>query len=140
MIFIIVGPVFNSFRNDASADSVNKVMEMYIRGTTNSSLEFRCPDVSTTSTTEGYIKLKLDVSQLLAALATLKSVVTPDPVGSLDDGTNLLQLPVGFDSLDIKMGRNRFTTRPGKSMAKQEVTVCHMPARMPTMLSTQWTR
>lgn len=121
-IFIIVGPVYNSFRNDASADSANKVMEIFIRGVVGSKLEFRCPDVPADSVDDGYIKLKVDVSQLLASSATLKSVITPDPIGALDDGENQLALPEGAENLYVKIGRNKFNTGPEEAMVKTEVT------------------
>jgi hypothetical protein len=121
VLFIIVGPVFNSFRNDASAESANKVMELFIRDQLGSKIELKCPNIPQESATDGYIKLKLDVSQLLAASATLKSVITPDPMGTYDDSDNNLVLAEG-QLLYLKLGRTKFITEASEAMVKQEVT------------------
>jgi hypothetical protein len=122
-MFIIVGPVFATYKNDASAESSNKIMELYITNTTGSKLQFKCPDIGIDDTSDGYIRVSMDVSQLLAAQASAKVVLTPDPVGYFDSGDDSLLLLNDNDTeLFGKIGRTRFGGTWLDSLEKVEIT------------------
>lgn len=97
-------------------------MEMYIGNTTGSKLQFKCPPIINDQS-EGYIRVGLDVSQLLAAQASAKMVVTPDPRGYFDSGDDsLLLLDTNDTNLYGKIGRTRFGGTWLDSFEKTEIT------------------
>ena len=77
VIFIIVGPLFVSFRRDASVDSSKKGAELFLSG---NEMFPACPSDPETVT---HVQVQLDVTQLLAAQASMRVVADFDAFGDL---------------------------------------------------------
>jgi hypothetical protein len=118
VIFIVVGPLFVRFRRDASVDSGNKGAELFLSG---NEMFPTCPSDPDSVT---HIQVQLDVTQLLAAQASMRVVADFDAFGDLVASREASTLELyDNETLAIWFGKTKTTYKWGDVLGKQEFTL-----------------
>ena len=125
MIFVIVGPVYVTYRDDASAESGAKSNYLYVGPDGETALG--CPDFPGN---ESYIYLEVNVLSLTAAQSTVKMVVDMYPVNGLAQANSRIgELNLkGNATLVMYVSKTKFTFKDGASMGKSTVEEILTPA------------
>jgi hypothetical protein len=116
VIFIIVGPLFVSFRDDASVRSSKKDTQLFLSANETFA---KCGKDD-----ETHIRVNLDVTQLLAAQASMKVVADFNPYGDLlgYDAASTLDI-YDNETLVIWFGKTKTSYQWGDVLGKQEFTL-----------------
>jgi hypothetical protein len=121
VIFVIVGPVYLSYRNDASAESAAKQNFAYVGA--DGELAVGCPEVNEDGSGDPFIYMEVSVLSLVAAQSTVKMVVDMYPVNGLavkESRIAEVNLP-GNSTLVVYVGRTRFSFKDGAPMSKSTI-------------------